>query len=127
MGAWDEQGVIHPKAWDRADELLPILDVTVFSEEDIHLDKALEAHYASLARLLVVTRASKGCTVYRKGFDSVDLPAPTENVVDATGAGDVFTGVLLVMLKRTGDVIHAAEIATQLASISVTRVGLAGI
>lgn len=127
MRAWDAEGVIHPKPWDRADELLPILDATVFSEEDIHLDKALESHYASLAKLLVVTRASKGCTVYRKGSNPVDLPAPIENVVDATGAGDVFTGVFLVMLKRTGDVIRAAEIATQLASISVTRVGIDGI
>jgi sugar/nucleoside kinase (ribokinase family) len=127
MRAWDAEGVIHPKPWDRAEELLPILDVTVFSEEDIHLDKALEARYASLANLLVVTRASKGCTVYRKGADPIDLPAPEVTVVDATGAGDVFTGVFLVMLKRTGDVIHAAEIATQLASISVTRVGIDGI
>ncbi len=127
MRAWDEQGVIHPKPWDRADELLPILDVTVFSEEDIHLDKDLERHYASLARLLIVTRAAKGCTIYRQGVDPVDLPAPNVSVVDATGAGDVFTGVFLVMLKRTGDVIRAAEIATHLASISITRVGIEGI
>src|SRR5262249_15914065 len=58
MRTWDSEGVIHPKHWEHGEQLLPILDVTVFSEEDIHRDKALEARYASLAKLLVVTRAS---------------------------------------------------------------------
>jgi sugar/nucleoside kinase (ribokinase family) len=127
MRAWNEEGVIRPKPWAHAEELLPILDVTVFSEEDIHRDTALEAHYASLARLLVVTRAAKGCTIYRRDCVPFDIPAPAVPVVDPTGAGDVFTGIFLVVYQRTGDVRRAAEVATQLASISVTRVGLDGI
>lgn len=127
MRTWDENGVIRPKRWSNAESLLPILGVTVFSEEDIHRDTALEAHYANLAKLLIVTRASKGCTVYQKGEAPLQIPAPTVPVVDATGAGDVFTGIFLVMLKRLGDVRRAAEVATELASISVTRVGLDGI
>jgi sugar/nucleoside kinase (ribokinase family) len=127
MRTWDASGVIRPKPWSHAEALLPILGATVFSEEDIHRDTALEARYASLASLLVVTRAAKGCTVYQRGQEPLHLPAPEVNVVDATGAGDVFAGVFLVMLKRTGNVRHAAEIATELASISVTRSGLDGI
>jgi sugar/nucleoside kinase (ribokinase family) len=127
MRTWDAEGVVRPKRWEHADELLPILDATVFSEEDIHRDRALEAHYASLARLLVVTRAANGCTVYQKGASPFNVPAPQVPVVDATGAGDVFTGVFLVTMHRTGDVRRAAEAATQLASISVTRPGMSGI
>ncbi len=127
MRTWDHEGVIQPKRWEHAAELLPLLNVTVFSEEDIYRDAALEAHYASLSPLLVVTRASKGCTVYQRNQPPMDIPAPEVPVVDATGAGDVFTGVFLVTLQRTGDVRRAAEVATQLASISVTRVGLDGI
>jgi sugar/nucleoside kinase (ribokinase family) len=127
MRAWNDEGVIRPKPWAHAEELLPILDVTVFSEEDIHRDTALEAHYAGLAQLLVVTRAAKGCTVYRRGAAPFDILAPTVPVADPTGAGDVFTGIFLVMFQRTGDVRRAAEVATQLASVSVTRVGLDGI
>jgi sugar/nucleoside kinase (ribokinase family) len=127
MRTWDAEGVVRPKRWEHAEELLPILGATVFSEEDIHRDAALEAHYASLARLLVVTRAARGCTVYQKGVEPFNVPAPAVPVVDATGAGDVFTGVFLVTLKRTGDVRRAAEAATQLASISVTRAGMEGI
>ena len=127
MRTWDAEGVVRPKRWEYADELLPILDATVFSEEDIHRDRTLEAHYASLAKLLVVTRAANGCTVYQKDAEPLNIPAPQVPVVDATGAGDVFTGVFLVTLNRTGDVRKAAEAATQLASISVTRPGMSGI
>ncbi len=126
MRAWDADGVISPKPWAHADQLLPQLSVTVLSEEDIHRDTALEAHYAALAPLLVVTRAANGCTVYQHS-KPFDVPAPQVEVVDATGAGDVFTGVFLVMLYRTGDIRRAAAAATELASASVTRVGLEGI
>ena len=127
MRAWDDQGNISPKPWEHAEELLPVLGAVIFSEEDIHRDTALEAHYASLAKLLVVTRAAKGCTVYQQGADPMHIPAPTVPVVDATGAGDVFAGIFLVMLQRTNNVRRAAEIATDLASISVTRPGVSGI
>lgn len=126
MRGWNEKGEVHPKPWAEAEAVLPFLGVTVFSEEDIQRDAALEAHYASLSRLLVVTRAAKGCTVYEQGTAPYDIPAPIVEVVDATGAGDVFTGVFLVVLHRTTNVRHAAEVATQLATCSVTRVGLEG-
>jgi len=127
MRAWDAAGVIRPKAWESADRLLPILSACILSEEDIGRDTALEAHYGGLARLLVVTRAAQGCTVYQNGAWAFDAPAPAVPVVDATGAGDVFAGVFLTLLARTGDARRAAEQACYLASMSVTRVGLAGL
>jgi sugar/nucleoside kinase (ribokinase family) len=127
MRTWDAEGVIHPKPWSHAEELLPILSSTIFSEEDIHWDTALEARYAGLASLLVVTRAAKGCTVYQRGAAPFDVPAPAVPVVDATGAGDVFAGVFMTILHRTGDVRRATEVATEIATISVTRPGLEGI
>ena len=39
----------------------------------------------------------------------------------------MFAGVFLVEYNRTHDVRRSAELATQLASISVTRTGLDGI
>jgi sugar/nucleoside kinase (ribokinase family) len=127
MRTWDAEGTVFPKPWAYADDLLPVLDVTVFSEEDIHRDATLEAHYASLARLLVVTRAANGCTVYQRGQEPFNVPAPSVPVVDATGAGDIFTGVFLVVYRHTRDVRRAAKAATHLASLSVTRVGMSGI
>jgi sugar/nucleoside kinase (ribokinase family) len=127
MRAWDAEGVVFPKKWERAEQLLPLLSAVIFSEEDIHLDKQLEAHYASLAQVLVVTRAARGCTVYQQGEAPFDVPSPQLPLVDATGAGDIFAGIFLLIWQRTGAIQRAAEVATRLASISITRTGLSGI
>jgi sugar/nucleoside kinase (ribokinase family) len=127
MRAWNDEGLVRPKPWADADALLPLLNATILSEEDIQQDRELEAHYASCASLLVVTRAAKGCTVYQKGEEPINIPAPVVQVVDATGAGDVFASVFLIMMQRTGYVRRAAEIAVHLASYSVTRVGMEGV
>jgi sugar/nucleoside kinase (ribokinase family) len=126
MRAWNEQGIVYRKGWTDAEWVLPAAQVTVFSEEDIGRDAALEARYATLSPLLVVTRASKGCTLYRRGLPPLDIPAPTVNVADATGAGDVFTGTFLVLYQRDGDAVRACQRATYLASQSITRPGLEG-
>jgi len=55
------------------------------------------------------------------------IPAPQVPVVDATGAGDIFAAIYLIMYQRTQDVRRAATIAVELASISVTRPALTGI
>jgi len=126
LRTWDADGTVRRKAWADADWLLPQLDFAVLSEEDIERDAALEAHYAALAPLLIVTRAERGCTVYQNGEAPLHIPAPQVHVVDATGAGDVFFGVFSVLYQRTRDVPYAARAAVQLASQSVTRLGLAG-
>jgi sugar/nucleoside kinase (ribokinase family) len=127
MRQWDSEGVISFKPWEHADTLLPIVGACILSEEDIHRDRALEAHYASLANMLVVTRAENGCTIYRKGHERAEIPALRVDVVDATGAGDIFAGIFLTLFHRTQDALNAARVACRLASISVTRVGLAGL
>jgi sugar/nucleoside kinase (ribokinase family) len=126
MRAWDGQGIVYRKAWAEAERVLPAAQVTVFSEEDIGRDAALEARYAALAPLLVVTRASKGCTLYRRDLSPLDIPAPAVHVVDATGAGDVFAGTFLVLYQRSGDPVRACAQANHLASQSITRPGLEG-
>lgn len=126
LRTWDSDGTVRRKAWAEADWALPLLDFAVLSEEDIERDAALEAHYAALAPLLIVTRAERGCTVYRRGCAPLHLPAPQVEVVDATGAGDVFFGVFSVLYQRTRDAVYAARVAVRLASQSVTRIGLAG-
>ena len=112
MRTWDNAGVVRPKRWADAEKLLPVLDATILSEEDLQLDRALELHYAALAKLLVVTRAAKGCTIYQKNKQPINFTAPIVPVIDPTGAGDVFAGVFAVMMLRTGNVCHAAKFAT---------------
>lgn len=127
MRAWDEQGVIQSKPWALANRMLPMLDAVVFSEEDIARDEVLERNYAARAKLLVVTRGENGCTVYQHGARLADIPAPRVDVVDPTGAGDIFAAAFFWMIAQKVPVLEAAKGATFLASQSVTRVGIEGV
>ncbi|HRE47023.1 MAG TPA: PfkB family carbohydrate kinase [Aggregatilineales bacterium] len=127
MRGWDAAGTVRAKAWAAAEHWLPYLNVVILSEDDIGRDSALEAHYAGLARLLIVTRAAAGCTIYQRGRPSLSLAAPSVIAVDATGAGDIFAGVFLTVLERSGDAALAGQWAVFLASQSVTRRGIASV
>jgi sugar/nucleoside kinase (ribokinase family) len=123
---WDSQGRISPTGWTEAAEVLPRADVVIISSEDVAHDEALVQRWAAQARLLVVTRGAHGCTVHQ--HDSVTaVPTQSVEIVDATGAGDIFAASFLVKLRQTGDPIAAARFANCLASQSITRRGLESI
>jgi sugar/nucleoside kinase (ribokinase family) len=52
------------------------------------------------------------------------VPTHAIEIVDATGAGDIFAASFLVRLRQSGDPIAAARFASCLASQSITRRGL---
>ncbi len=74
------------------------------------------------AGTLVVTLGADGAAVYGPGgTDRLAVVTPPEvDVVDTTGAGDAFCGVLADRLARGLDVVAAAEHATRLAALSTT-------
>jgi ribokinase len=88
---------------------------------------------AALARKLaartdvVVTLAAGGALVVpRGGGPAVHVAAPPVDVVDGTGAGDCFCGVLAVLLAEGADLTDAARAAVAAASISTTGRGARG-
>jgi sugar/nucleoside kinase (ribokinase family) len=117
---------VSPAPWDAADLVLPHAALTVLSEEDIRHDPGLEAVFARLAPLLVLTRAERGGTVYQNGR-AQHFPSIPVKQVDPTGAGDIFATALHIALHRTGSLDRALRIATQLAGRSVTRRGIASV
>lgn len=70
----------------------------------------------------VVTLGPNGALV-ADGSEIVHVAAPRVSVVDTTGAGDTFNGVLVAMLNGGADLTSAARIAVQAASLSVQRPG----
>ena len=110
--------------WPDATRVLPATHLTVISEEDIRHNPGLEAEFAQLAPLLVVTRGPQGGTFYQNGQRST-FTTPTVEQVDPTGAGDIFATALHIALDRLGDIERALTIAAELASRSVTRRGFA--
>jgi sugar/nucleoside kinase (ribokinase family) len=125
MRRWDENGRVTAVAWETADAHLPNVDAVVLSEEDVGGDDLLIKRWASLARVLVVTRGAAGCTVYTEG-KAEHVPGFSTLEVDSTGAGDVFAAVFFVQLQAGGSVRDAARLANCVAAASVTRIGLAG-
>jgi len=122
---WGEDGRVTFKSWLDADTLSH-LDWFVLSEEDIALAPELEAHYAQLARHFILTRAEKGGTHYDYGQPS-QYATPQVQVVQPTGAGDVFAVGLLCALHLTqGNINRSLTIAAHVGAIAVTRPGWEG-
>lgn len=122
MRDWDEAGLVHHKAWAEAEQILPQVDVLVFSEEDVGRDASLIRQYTRLARIAVVTRGRRGAVVFWQG-NSREFPAFHAQEVDPTGAGDVFAAAFLVRLSETGDPYVAAPFANCAASFAIEGPG----
>ncbi|MEQ8677556.1 MAG: PfkB family carbohydrate kinase [Aggregatilineales bacterium] len=124
---WGNDGLVRFKRWF-VPEVIAELDFIVFSEEDILADPQLEQDIASIAPCLIVTRAEKGGTIYRRGALPVNYASPHVEVVQPTGAGDVFAASLLAAYHQLdGNLPKAIDVAAELAAICVTRDGLLGV
>lgn len=77
-------------------------------------------------RAILLTQGQDGATLLRPGVAPVTLAAPRVEVVDATGAGDAFTGIFLGSYLSQGDLTEALDHAVRGASLSVTAYGAQG-
>ncbi|MEL7206786.1 MAG: ribokinase [Actinomycetota bacterium] len=121
-----------------AHELLDLVDVLVVNEPELsaltegRLDRTpwTRADLVAAARELrgpgavVVTIGAAGAIVVGEGDDRL-CPAPEVTVVDTTGAGDCFVGVVAASTAEGVDLAEATARAVEAASISVTRAGAA--
>lgn len=74
---------------------------------------------------VVVTLGARGALVV-DGNGSEHVPAPAARVVDTTGAGDTFSGVLATELAAGRTLRAGAEVAVTAASLSVAAEGARG-
>ncbi|HUE72407.1 MAG TPA: ribokinase [Pirellulaceae bacterium] len=72
---------------------------------------------------LIVTLGSQGCVVVEKNVPPVVVPPLPVQAIDATAAGDAFSGALAVALSEGKSLVDAARFATAAAGIAVTRAG----
>ena len=124
LRSWDEDGHIHPEEWPEAAYILQQARAAVISEEDVLYDQEKIDSMASSVPVLAVTKGLAGADIYTQGrVHRIDAPQVKE--VDPTGAGDIFAAVFFTQLTHFGDPLQAAQFAVQVASDSVTRIGLA--
>jgi sugar/nucleoside kinase (ribokinase family) len=123
MRRWDDDGLVKFRRWFD-EEALRLIDIVVYSEEDVHQFPQLTDKLRQVCPHLVVTNGRAGGTYYYGG-DSMHYESIAVEPRDLTGAGDVFAGSLLGSLSTVnGDVAKAVRLAGRLAAYSVTRIGL---
>jgi ribokinase len=71
----------------------------------------------------VVTLGADGADVTTAAGEQVTVPAVPAQVVDTTGAGDSFTGVLAASLAAGAELVPAVRRAAEAAARSTERVG----
>ena len=86
-----------------------------------------EAIAAALAELyedalIVLKLDAEGSLVYEAGR-ATRVPPATNNLVDATGAGDSFAGSFLAHYLGSGDAVAAAEFATSISAWVIEHLG----
>ena len=126
MRQWDAEGRVSLGEWNYSETALANAGAVVISREDVNGNDELIERMAHQTRILVVTEGPAGSVLYWNG-DRRRFRAPEVREVDPTGAGDIFAAAFFIRLLNTRDPWAAARFATQLASCSVTRVGLEGI
>ena len=105
------------------------VDILFANEHELHslyetadFDSGIRALQQD-ASLAVVTRSAKGCVVVSgEGMEAVNA-VPVEQVVDVTGAGDLFAAGFLVGLARNQDLRDAARLGGLAASEVIQHVG----
>lgn len=122
---WDADGRVRFKRWfDR--DVLKSIDIVVYSIDDIAEAPEMEADFAAAVRDLIVTKAERGGTYFHRG-EPVDYETLQVDVVNPTGAGDIFAAAVLAGQHILGgDMLDAIQVAARLGAISVTRWALDG-
>lgn len=121
---WDDDGRVYFRRWNRA-ETLRRLNILVFSEEDIAEAPELIDELAPQTHSLFFTQAERGGIHFEYGVPT-RYETPFREVVNPTGAGDVFASSLLCALYVTGSIRTATRVAAELAAESVTRFAIDG-
>jgi len=123
---WDERGLVSFVEWRPPEDVLRRIDVLVISELDVPDPEQQVRDWQDLVKVMVVTRADRGATVYRRG-EACHHPARPTQQVDPTGAGDVFAAAYLVRYSETRDACESARFANAAASFSIEQPGVLGI
>jgi fructokinase len=100
---------------DRMDTFAATADIVRMSDVDFEFlyggsddaDRA-KSLLAAGASLVVVTRGIKGAQAWHRGAGTVEIEAPTVDVVDTIGAGDSFQAALLFALRVIGRISREA-------------------
>lgn len=123
---FDQEGYLHfrKSCWSHLPRKVKLI---VLSEEDLSQDFNAWTWIKSSAEVAIRTRGKKGYTLAMEDWEKDFLPPYVALEVDATGAGDVFSTVMLIGLYQGYSPEASAEMASIAASFCVEKKGIEGI
>lgn len=74
---------------------------------------------------ILITRGSRGMSLFLQGAQPIHIPAVARTVFDVTGAGDTVVGALTLALTAGASLEQATRLANRAAGIVVGKVGTA--
>ena len=112
------RGTVSGRQLDCRADWLDAVDVAFLSEDDCLAQPDLPERLRERIALVVLTRAGRGCSVYRRG-ESFRVGSHPACERDPTGAGDTFAAGFLYVLATGGDCRRAACLGAACASIVI--------
>ena len=117
---YEDDGRVYQDEWENAEEVIPYLALNFLSKEDgKDLDKKAE-EWNRLGSIVVITRAEKGCSVFKDGKRTDFAAFSVEKVVDPVGSGDVFSAAFIHSYLLDKDFKKAAVFANATAALSLS-------
>ncbi|UCH25395.1 MAG: carbohydrate kinase [Trueperaceae bacterium] len=94
---------------EKLERWLALADIVKISAQDLSwlapgmdVEELVSGWLERGPQAVIVTRGAEGASLLRQGRPIVTVPAPCVAVVDTVGAGDTFTGALMVALLERG-------------------------
>jgi len=120
---WGDDGRVFASELTAAHNILEQVSAVVISVEDIDNDHNHAKAMSTYCHLLAVTLGVEGSNVYWSE-EKRKIAAPSAQEIDSVGAGDIFASGFFIHYCNSGDPWKAALFANQLASSSVSQIGL---
>ena len=110
--------------------LLDSIDVLIVNEGELamlaeaHKGTNLSAQCETVGvSCVVVTLGARGALLWRRDQELIEQPAFPVEVVDTTGAGDVFCGVFTAELAGGAELASAMRFAAAASALACTKLG----
>ena len=118
---WDCNGRVSKRKWPEASKALANADFISISQDDTPDAEKLARKLSE--NIFVITKSAEGSHIFT-GSRIYNVAAEKVNVVDETGAGDVFAATFLLFLRQGLSALEAARAATHEAASTIERPGL---
>ena len=114
--SFDEEDCVIEREFVEADELIPLFDFVIVSEQD-HRDMLNIAKVWSKNTQVIMTQGDKGAQYFSQNASltvPVDSVNPTD-IIDSVGSGDIFSASFGYKYYLTKDVKKSLEFANNIA------------